>query len=124
MTTSIDFKIQRYAEKEHNQLTELCNQRDLLQQRLAKRNHDQVLKFSFCAIDKLKSEVETDQSGEVTKRPMAPEQVSVYIMILNKALFSFNLGYNVLLEHSKVVETGADTDSMSPCGPEEFGKFK
>jgi len=30
----------RYAEKEHKQLTDLCSQRDLLQQRLAKRNHD------------------------------------------------------------------------------------
>ena len=76
-------------------------------------------KFSFSAIDKIKSQVEPDQSGDVKKHPMAPEQVSVYIMILNKALFSFNLGYNV-----KVVDTGADTDSMPPCGPEEFGNFK
>merc|ERR1719391_927694 len=32
----------RYAEKEHKQLTDFCNQRDLLQQRLTKRKHDQV----------------------------------------------------------------------------------
>jgi len=70
----------RYAEKEHKQLTELCNQRDLLQKRLAKRNHDQV---------------EADQSGEVKKRSMGPEQV---------------------------VDTGADTDSMQTCGPEDPGK--
>jgi len=32
----------RYAEKEHKQLAKLCDQRDLLQQRLSKRSHDQV----------------------------------------------------------------------------------
>ena len=71
------YLLQRYAEKEHKQLTELCNQRDLLQQRLAKRNHDQVLQLSLDSIDKLKFEVEADQSGEVKKRSMGPEQVSV-----------------------------------------------